>query len=363
MQKKQINPIFLDRLPRVTEYLTSKETIKLMQINKDATKALAKALTEKKRQYIDLQFANLSKQSKKKIFKIDNFFRSESLDKLAQASEFSEITKKSIHEEARLLEKKVNPELRNLDQNKIFKFGSDFYLVIKKSLLAQTMNSKLLSKKQTLEAIPEKAKFDQVIKEVSKEFEDSGSILDRNMLLERHKRLQNRLKSEATLKASQQKNAFRTELIKLFGIKRLGLLLSTYGDFCLSVFDVKKGKEVFHTSDHKYVIRKKNGTKQSKKDKSKKIRSVGSNIRRANERKHLENIERIFVKHLGDVQSCDLILVTAPGDNLIELKAILEKFDLSSVCFRNLGQTVGKAKYSKLVQIRTDLLKAVVITF
>jgi hypothetical protein len=363
MEKKRINPIFLTLLKHVSPYLSDQELVRLLLVNKSTQKVLKESIEQKRNNYFEIQYTNLIKKQKKKIFVIDNLFEKQALKGLVTTQNFKEINSKNIYEEKILLQKKINPLLRNFDYQKIFKFGNKFYLIIRRCLLDETMNSKLLNKKNRLHKINEKVNYGQVIEEVSKDFEEYDTFLDRKMLLEKHKRLQNRFKDNSNFTKNQTKNSFKVELYNLLHLEKFGILLSTYGDFALSVFDAQKGKEVFHTSDHKYVVRKKNGTKQSKKDKAKKIRSVGSQIRRANEKKHLENIEKIIRNNLKQIQSCKLMLVSAPGDNLIELKSIFEKFDLQGVCFRQLGENVTKAKYSELLKIRTNLLKTTIITF
>ena len=76
-----------------------------------------------------------------------------------------------------------------------------------------------------------------------------------------------------------------------------------------------RDKELEHKSDHKYVIRKKAGVRQVIKDKGKKITSIGAQIRRANEKKHQENIEMILKLNESDIEKCDCIFIQAPGFN------------------------------------------------
>ena len=51
------------------------------------------------------------------------------------------------------------------------------------------------------------------------------------------------------------------------------------------------------------------------KDKGKKIISMGAQIRRANEKKHQENIEMILKLNEDDLEKCDCIFIQAPGFN------------------------------------------------
>ena len=76
-----------------------------------------------------------------------------------------------------------------------------------------------------------------------------------------------------------------------------------------------KDREIEHRSDHKYVIRKKAGVRQIIKDQMKNIKSVGAQIRRANEKKHQENIELILKLNEEQLIKSDCIFIMAPGFN------------------------------------------------
>ena len=91
------------------------------------------------------------------------------------------------------------------------------------------------------------------------------------------------------------------------------IILCGGGYFSYGLF--LKDKEIEHKSDHKYVVRKKAGVRQVIKDKGKKIISMGAQIRRANEKKHQENIEMILKLNEDDLNKCDCIFIQAPGFN------------------------------------------------
>lgn len=362
MEKKRINPFFLEQLPRVAKYLPSTDLQNLLLANKKVAKKLLPTLDASKEQYFNSTYKEFVKKQKKKIYGIESFFNNQHLKKMVATENFKEIDSSSIYGEEALMKKNINPNLRNTDTNKIYKFGEHFYLITKRCLVDDSMNIKALNSKGKLSAIPEKMKYDKMIQEVSKDFTDYESNLNRNVLLEKHKRLQKKINSNAQKTSQNAKNQYKKSLQNTLRLQHVGILLSTYGDFALAAFNVQTGKELFHTSDHKYVVRKKNGTKQSKKDKTKKIKSVGSQIRRANEKKHLINIENLVKKHLKEIQKCDVVFVSAPGDNLLELKAIFEKVDVSGVCFRQLTETVAKAKYTELLKVKQVLFKATIVT-
>jgi len=109
-----------------------------------------------------------------------------------------------------------------------------------------------------------------------------------------------------------------------------------------------RDKELDHKSDHKYVVRKKAGVRQVVKDKGKKIISVGAQIRRANEKKHQENIEMILRLNENDIEKCDCIFIQAPGFNkgiLIGENKPLNKYKKK---LYNLPFNLPKANYTNI---------------
>ena len=109
-----------------------------------------------------------------------------------------------------------------------------------------------------------------------------------------------------------------------------------------------RDKELEHKSDHKYVVRKKAGVRQVVKDKGKKIISVGAQIRRANEKKHQENIEMILKLNENDINKCDCIFIQAPGFNkgiLIGENKPLNKYKKKLF---NLPFNLPKANYTNI---------------
>ena len=109
--------------------------------------------------------------------------------------------------------------------------------------------------------------------------------------------------------------SLEAELSRLKG-RKMAILLCHGGSFSLAIFD-EKDKCIFRKSDKRYVVRKKQGGRQLQKDKvsGKKIKSVGSGIRRANEEKHQHAIHEI-VKECADLlNECAVIAAHAPGIN------------------------------------------------
>ena len=135
------------------------------------------------------------------------------------------------------------------------------------------------------------------------------------------------------------------------------------GNFSIGVFD--REKEVTHMSDHRYVVRKKQGKRQLVKDKSKEgIQSVGSQIRRANEVKHQEAIEDIVEDLHEFIEKSEFVFIHAPGENTSILfdegKAL---FDFKrQQHFKSLCYTAKKANYSEIKSIRDTILKVYIIS-
>ena len=104
-----------------------------------------------------------------------------------------------------------------------------------------------------------------------------------------------------------------------------------------------------HKSDHKYVIRKKAGVRQVIKDKSKNIKSIGAQMRRANEKKHQENIELILKLNEDNLMKSDCIFISAPGFNkgiLIGNNKPLSKYKKKLF---NLPFNLPKANYTSVI--------------
>ena len=77
-------------------------------------------------------------------------------------------------------------------------------------------------------------------------------------------------------------------------MKRYAIILCFGGSFSLGIYE--KSKCIIHQSDKKYVCRKKAGERQFNKDKQSgsNIKSMGSQIRRDQEKKHLINVNFIL---------------------------------------------------------------------
>jgi hypothetical protein len=135
----------------------------------------------------------------------------------------------------------------------------------------------------------------------------------------------------------------------LKNIKYLSIILFSGGDFSIVVFNTNTEKPVFHKSSHKYIIRKKQGGKQSNKDKSKRVKSAGSQIRRHNEKELHLYIKEVINEFKTDyIQKTDMILIYSPGDN----KKILfneECLDINDKKIFSISTNISKSNYSTAI--------------
>lgn len=189
---------------------------------------------------------------------------------------------------------------------------------------------------------------------------DKFEGIENGMML-RHKLLTEKMKQidQSIEQTKEMSDAMR--IAKAARSKLMTFVLCEGGNFSIGVFDHQK--EVTHKSDHKYVIRKKQGKRQLTKDKGKSISSMGSQIRRANEVKHQENIESILEESQKWITASDYVFIHAPGENtniLFEEGKML--FDYKpKQNFKGLCLTAKKANYTEIKKIREEILKVYII--
>jgi len=125
----------------------------------------------------------------------------------------------------------------------------------------------------------------------------------------------------------------------------------------LGIFDKKKS--LFHKSDHKYVVRKKAGKRQITRDSNSgsNIQSMGSQIRRDQEKKHAENIKKILTESYKQIKDSDLILYHAPGYNRYLILDIGSPLYNLKDKFRSICLTPKKANYTEVERIYEYLTK------
>jgi hypothetical protein len=142
------------------------------------------------------------------------------------------------------------------------------------------------------------------------------------------------------------------ELITNIGIWII--ILCHGGKFSIAIFN--KGKLIEHKSDSKYVLRAKAGQRQISKDKSKVVmKSVGSQMRRANEKLHEAHIEKIMQETKHYVEEATAIFLHSPGINkyyfLLESKSLYEHRDkVYSIPFKT-----TKAKFTEAMEVMKKL--------
>lgn len=181
-------------------------------------------------------------------------------------------------------------------------------------------------------------------------------------MLIRHQLLTEKMKKIDEEISEKKQTADTDSLVQALNAKLMTYVLCQGGSFSVGVFD--KEKEVTHKSDHKYVIRKKQGKRQSTKDKGKSISSMGSQIRRANEVKHQENIGDILDGIKEWLSNSDYVFIHAPGENasiLFDEGKSLFEFKRKQH-FKSLCQTTKKANYEQIKSIREHILKVYIIT-
>lgn len=139
--------------------------------------------------------------------------------------------------------------------------------------------------------------------------------------------------------------------------RKVAVILCFGGSFSFGIFE--GGKCVLHKSDKKYVCRKKAGERQLNKDKQSgsQIYSMGSQIRRDQEKKHIANVGQILTENKQAIESCELVFLQAPGLN--RLFIINDSETLSGVKdrLRSVCLTAKKANYSEVEVIYNEITK------
>lgn len=179
-----------------------------------------------------------------------------------------------------------------------------------------------------------------------------------NGLLMRQKETQKLIEAQKSEKKAQKITNKQNYIENLPDVKKMSLIMLEGGSMSLGVFECDK--EITHRSDHKYVVRGKGGGKrQSVKDKSKSIKSMGSTIRRNNEKKHSDNVQSIMEANMEHLKSSDQILIHAPGENeaiLFDEGRALNDFKKENKV-RSICQTLKKANYTEVKRIYDDVIK------
>ena len=178
---------------------------------------------------------------------------------------------------------------------------------------------------------------------------------DPAQLRERQKKLLEAMKGHEAKELALKDNKISVQ--ELTTIQRTTIILCKGGYFALAVYD--QTKCILHKSDHKYVVRKKAGQRQLARDSNSgsNIKSMGSQIRRDQERHHQVNIRTILTEAYKEIERSDLILYHAPGVNKY---LIMDKgeplFNLRHK-FRSLCLTTKRANYSEVERVAKSIFK------
>lgn len=142
-------------------------------------------------------------------------------------------------------------------------------------------------------------------------------------------------------------------------LNRICIILCHGGNFSFALFE--KGICILHKSDHKYVTRKKAGKRQLAKDKSANIHSMGSQIRRENEKNHQIAISKILSENFEEIQKSEIILLQAPGINKLILFEENKPLTLLKDKIRSICLTAKKANFVEIEEIFKVITKAYLI--
>ena len=242
--------------------------------------------------------------------------------------------------------------------NMFFRNANDQLMFMNRTLIDDGLNfeGKLEKSDAFEETKYEKLYSDNDLTANSYDFSSMQSMLQRQKKIINNMNLQNQ-KNE-----NLSKQSFELQLQKLQNIKKICLILCHGGNFSIGIFD-KTGKCLLHRSDHKYVTRKKAGQRQMAKDKhsGSSIKSIGSQIRRENEKVHQMNVDNILEENFKEIQDCEIVLFQAPGMNKLLLidenkPLALIKHKLRSMCL-----TAKKANYTEVERLFKAISKIYLI--
>lgn len=136
--------------------------------------------------------------------------------------------------------------------------------------------------------------------------------------------------------------------------KRVLVILCHGGDFAACTFDNLEPTED-HKCFSKYITRKKQGKRQSNKDKESRPSSAGSNLRRRNEEMFNEQVKKFLNGWKENIENSELIFIHAPGHNkdlLIKDTPIEKEISkLRTIPFTTGSPTFGETKdiFHKLI--------------
>ncbi|CAI2365300.1 unnamed protein product [Moneuplotes crassus] len=144
------------------------------------------------------------------------------------------------------------------------------------------------------------------------------------------------------------------------GLKTWFIILCQGGKFCMA--KIQGDTIIEHKSDSKYVQRKKAGKRQINFDKTSScMTSVGSQMRRNNERLHQEHIEETLRYYKEDLESSDLVLLHAPGVNKLffvgpdkPLRDLRSKVKTLNLQITTANYTELKKAFEKVIELKIN---------
>ena len=324
---------------KILSYLNMKEKFNLIQTSKLLNSYFKKEEKEIKKEKFKLYLKkNDAYKKKRKVHKINYLKNPKSFENFIKNSNFEVIYKT----EQKQALKKIIPKKLQEESTYIHFYSQDLkkYIILRRVWLDTKLN--LIKQKTKPES---KIQINEIIEEINNKTTTTNYYL-------KHKKLQKKLKS---LKKSE-KDSQSPKLVDFFKIQKLAIIMFQGGDFSLVIYN--NYKEIKHTSQHKYIIRKKGGgKKQSQKDRTKKIASIGSQIRRENEKILLVKIKESFLENKELIEECDLVLFFAPGENMGTVLGFFRELGIGVGNVRSLGMDVGKAKYKEVVNCYEKLTK------
>jgi len=225
-------------------------------------------------------------------------------------------------------------------------------VVLNRCLLDKSLNYENLEDKQEAE------KYNELFQS-----EDFGSknfdFSNMTSLLERQKKILENIKNKE--KQQEDQKTIAIDIKPIFDLKRITIILCHGGYFAVGVFE--KDKCILHKSDHKYVVRKKAGKRQITRDSNSgsHIQSMGSQIRRDQEKKHYEKIKKILSDCYKTIEPSDLILYHAPAMNRYLILGENEPLYPLRKKFRSVCLTTKRANYTEIERIFNHISKIYII--
>jgi hypothetical protein len=236
-----------------------------------------------------------------------------------------------------------------LEKNELYEYlkvlpRTEFYLVNDKGdkikISKGMIPYDLVEDNDSDEEDSEKKKYEMFYK--FNEMDTAIDFSNKDALMERQKRFLDQMLAE------KNKKFYPLEFVTT--INYWTIIVCHGGYFAAGFF--LRDQVVEHKSDHKYVTRKKAGQRQIAKDKAKKVKSsIGSQIRRDQEKKHQENIEYILNMNLEHLGKSDAIFLQAPGLNKTILVGENKKLSSFQKKIINIPYNCQRANYTFMMEV------------